>query len=978
MTSYHPAFDTLSENPVPEYRATGVRLTHRATGCEVYHLRSEDEENTFAFCFRTPPEDGTGVAHIVEHSVLCGSERFPVKDAFLALARGSLATFLNAFTYPDKTVYPAASTVEADYFNLMDVYGDAVFRPRITPDIFRQEAHHLEYGEDGRLERKGVVYNEMRGDYSSPESLVATRTYQMLFSAGHPYHEDSGGDPDMIPELTPERFRDFWARYYHPSNCRIFLHGSIPTERQLRFLEEHFLSSFVRAEVKSAVPLQSRFASPVRGSFPFPAQDGGEARTTTLVSWLTVPVQEGTDCLTLEILGEILLGSDGAPLAHALTESGLGEDMSPHCGLDTGLRQAVFSAGLRGTERGREAELERLILDCAAKLAEEGIPQALVDSAFHAVEFSSREIRRGSGTYGLKLLSRAIRGWLHGSSPEQTLSFEVPLTELKSRMARDPRHLEGRLREWIVDNPHRATVTVYPDPSLAETQRAERRAELDAIDQGLDEAGRTNIRRQAEDLKAFQDARDDEEALTSIPQLAVRDIPREIDIIPRESGIIAGAPASLHPIFTNGIVYADFAFPLDGLPRALYPYLPLLSRFVIAAGLPGRPYDEVARELALCAGGFSALLQSGTPVGTPPDKPSSWMIFRLKALDRNFPRALGLAVDLMNGADFSDVKRVKDILAELANDVTAAIVPAGSSFAAVRSGALFSEAQRVEELWRGLSQFLFLSSLRAEEEADKLALDLSAALRSIVAREGLRVNLTAGPDALAGAMAALESVAPRIPGIPVLPSTEAGVPEIGPEVARFEGWALPAQVGFSAASLPASPLGTPQFAHEQALGHILSTSVLWDEIRVKGGAYGASAWTDGSESTFSFSSYRDPAPVSSLSAYRSALASLARKELEDRELERAVVGAAGRDLRPLMPEEKGLVDFKRELYGITDEIRRQKRSDLLRIRAADLRETAQRLLGNWDKRSEVLISHADDIKSMQQKNHAAVMHQVQL
>ena len=548
-------------------------------------------------------------------------------------------------------------------------------------------------------------------------------------------------------------------------------------------------------------------------------------------------------------------------------------------------------------------------------------------------------------------------------------------------MEADPRYLEGRLREWILDNPHRATVTVYPDPALAEAQRKERRAALDALEQGFSEAERADIRKTAEALRESQDAQDGAGARDTIPLLRRTDIPSEIEIIPRESARIAGAAASLHPVFTNGIVYADFAFPLSGLPESRLGLLPLLARFVSGAGLPGRSYAEVSRDLARTAGGFHVLLQAATPAGNPADSPSAWMVFRLKALAGKLPAALDLVLPLMTEPDFSDRKRLSDLLSELANDMTSAIVPSGSSFAASRAAASFSRAQGIEEVWRGLSQFLFLSELRISTDTEALAGKLSALLRSTVGREGLRVNLTADPETLESARSALESALARLPVKP------AGAAEPSPaEIpapwtalpARFEAWSLPAQVGFSAACLRASPIGTPGFAHEQALGHLLSTGFLWDEVRVKGGAYGASAWTDGSESTFSFSSYRDPAPTASLAAYRRALESVAGDGLARDVLERAVVGAAGRDLRPMMPEEKGFIDFKRELFGVTDEMRRRKRADILALGREDLRAAAGRILSGWEDRTEVLISHGDDIESLKRENPAFSVRQLQL
>ena len=424
MKPINPAYEILSESELPEYRCNGTLFRHLKTGCELYHLASEDEENVFAFTFRTRPRDGTGVAHIVEHSVLCGSERFPVKDSFLVMARRSLATFMNAFTYPDKTVYPAASAVEADYFNLMDVYGDAVFFPRLTEDTFLQEAHRLEIDAEGRLDIKGVVYNEMRGDYSSSESLATTASYTSLFSPGHPYSFDSGGDPEEIPDLDYEGFKAFWASHYQPSNCRIFLYGNIDVGKQLDFLDSHFLSRFGQLAVDSDIPIQAPLVEPRRLEVPYPLAEGADSATSVIVNWLTVPVTDGAEALAMELLSQLLIGHDGAPLAKALRDSGLGEDLSPQCGLDTSFRQIIFSAGLRGTKRGDEAAIESLIVNSVQKAAADGFSAEALDAAMHGIAFANREIRRGMGAYGLRLFNRAARGWLHGAGPETASAQE--------------------------------------------------------------------------------------------------------------------------------------------------------------------------------------------------------------------------------------------------------------------------------------------------------------------------------------------------------------------------------------------------------------------------------------------------------------------------------------------------------------------------------------------------------------------------
>jgi presequence protease len=981
MPISNPAYEVLSEGELPEYRCRRLFLRHRKTGCEILRLVSEDEENVFAFAFRTRPEDGTGVAHIVEHSVLCGSERFPVKDSFLVMARRSLATFMNAFTYPDKTVYPAASAVEADYFNLMDVYGDAVFFPRLAEDTFLQEAHRLELDETGRLDIKGVVYNEMRGDYSSSESLATTASYTSLFSKSHPYSFDSGGDPEEIPSLSFEGFRNFWADHYHPSNCRIFLYGNIDTEKQLAFLDERFLSRFEARRIDTEIPLQAPVSEPRRVEVPYPLAEGSDSVTSIVVNWLTVPITDGATALAMETLSELLLGHDGAPLSLALRESGLGEDLSPQCGIDTSFRQIIFSAGLRGARRGDEDKVESLVADTVARAAATGFSSEALDAAMHAIAFANREIRRGSGAYGLRLFNRAARGWLHGAGPEATLSFEAPLAELRARLAAEPRYLESLAESLIVRNAHRSTVTIYPEAGLLETRRAERDALLETQAKALSEAEKETIRTRGAALAEAMARPDSPEEIATLPRLARTDLPRKVETINREATVLgggaAGVEAIVHPLFTNGIVYLDLAFPLDALPRSSLAWLPLASRFVTGAGLPGRRYDLVAAELARKAGGFSAILESGTPVSGKPvaaGSARSFAIIRLKALAERFPSALELVVQLLAGADYGDEKRVLDIFAELRNDVVSALVPAGNAFAQTRAASRFGEASAIEELWRGTSQIEFLLS-RDKADAERAAEELRSLAASVFARRGLRVNLTAEETSVDAALTALETSLGVLPALPAAQGprdtghARAHAATSPSAAAGPEAYAISAQVGFCAAAFPAALLGSPEFGQETILAHLLGTGPLWEELRVKRGAYGASAWTDGLEGIACFSSYRDPRPVDSLAFFGQALREAERRfgtggGSVEAEVEEAAIGSLGRDQRPLLPEEKGFVDFRRFLYGIDDERRQAKRDAMLSAKARDLAAAAERLAASYASSAEaVLISRPEDVEA---------------
>ncbi len=980
----HPAYEALSARRLDEYRADGFWFRHKTTGCEVYHLRSDDEENTFAFCFATPSRDSTGVAHIVEHSVLCGSRRYPVKDAFLALARGSLQSFLNALTYPDKTVYPAASTVEADYWHLLDVYGDAVFFPILSEDTFLQEAHHLEYGDDGRLFVKGVVYNEMRGAYENMESFVGTLAQSTLFSPGHPYSFDSGGDPDAIPSLDYATFRDFHATRYHPSNCRIFLHGNIDTARQLRFLHENFLAKFgdgthgsaasPRTAPRHVVTLQPRFASPIRVERAFAASDGSDAKTSALLSWLIGPYHENP--VAIEAASDVLLGHDGSPLAKALRDSGLGEDLSPHSGLDINLNEAIFTAGLRGVGRGREAELERLCADTIGRVVREGIPQDDLDAALHGILFSNREVRRGYATYGLRLFDRSIRGWLNGAGPEGTLSFERYYAAFRADLDGDPRHLERLMETWFLDNAHRVTLTVFPEPGLFAEKAARERERLDALDAKLDPAGRDDLRRRAKTLAELQNRPETPEEAARIPALARADIPTRIDLVPRRNLVHDGVGCTLHPLFTNGVRYVDFAFRLDDGDEAALLLLPLLSRFASACGTSATPYDRMARRLSLATGGFGIFLQSATPIGADPDSSGTWLFWRLKALDDKLDDALDAVLELMTDVDFRDERRASDLADECRNDASGSIIPAGTAYALSRAGAGFSRAARVEELFGGLSQYAFL-----RDSGERLAATVAAArglLSSIVSRGRLRVNLTADPD---GIDRSFDKVRRAIDRVPTGPSAaSAGIPPVpaAPAPAPREAWAIPASVGYAALCLPGSDYTTPEYVHEGVLAHALSTGYLWNEIRVKGGAYGASAHADGMERCFAFSTYRDPAPTASLGIFRRALETLAEGRMDRDGLERAVVGAAGRDLKPLSPEERGYGDFRRELYGLDDGLRAERRNTLLATGPDELRDAAGRLAGTWERRAVALISGADEIELMTRLEPDTVVRQLPL
>jgi Zn-dependent M16 (insulinase) family peptidase len=600
-----------------------------------------------------------------------------------------------------------------------------------------------------------------------------------------------------------------------------------------------------------------------------------------------------------------------------------------------------------------------LIIKTLEGLRDGGIPPKTLDAALKGVEFSYREIKRGSGPYGLRLMRRCMRGWIFGLEPEGTMRVLGVLEEIKARLAREPKLFEGLIDELLLKNPHRATTVAYPETGLGERKRealakacgerlsAMGKAERAALDAGL------------EGLRKFQTEPDSPEALASLPRVRVADLPHEIEIIATEEHRAGRVPVRYHGIFSNGVSYAEIAVDIGGLPRSLLPWIPLWSRFISSCGLPGLPYHEMSEKLAEAAGGYACILQTGSHCAASDlSRPGVFAVFRLKALDASLPRALGLIKDILLGADSGDAERLQDLYTELRNDLMAAIVPSGSSFAQARGCGALSAAGAIEESWRGVSQYDFLMGLgeKPDPAALKAAMDSirtglfpgAAAFISFTADEasregGLRAlgefanALELGPMAAEPPRRAGELCAPLLPG-------------------KDEAYVIPSDVGFASAVMRSPRLGREGYAAHTVLASILSTGPLWNDIRMKRGAYGAWADADPLEGTFGLASYRDPGPAASLADFKKALEWAAGPELDQDEADRGILSVVSGDLRPLTPEEKGLSDMKRILFGVSDELRAGKRREMLGLGAGEIRAAARALLDGWGTKVQTVFA----------------------
>ncbi|MDR2313319.1 MAG: insulinase family protein [Spirochaetaceae bacterium] len=979
-------FEILDLVDLEEMKARGIWARHKS-GAELFHVLNDDPENLFAFAFATAPEDSTGAAHILEHSVLCGSQHYPLKDAFLTLAQGSLQTFLNAWTFPDKTVYPASSVNEKDYFNLMSVYADAVFRPLLSEWTFMQEGWRLVPGKKG-FEYTGVVYNEMKGAYSSMDAYAELWSVRGVMT-GAPYAFDSGGDPDCIPDLSWEGLKEFHRSRYAPANCRIFLAGNIPTEKQMEFLDKNCLAGLEGGTAAPMVRKTPRWDAPRTLQVSCPGHDGKEGqKPEAILSWLCSDNIDTAETGALACLAEILLGHDGSPLIKVLLESGLGEDLSPVTGIENELRETVFCTGLRGlqVEDGKADEaflrFETLVLNELNRLVKEGLPKKEIEAAMLSIEFSHREIKRSHGPYSLVWMRRALRGWLHGARPWESMLFMPDFTALKRRLSGDSRFFESLIEKYLIHNPHRAGIVIKGEADYLPKKEENLFRRLREKEKALSDEEKKLLAEKAAKLEQIQTAPDD--ALKSIPHLSREDLKAEIERVPAElrqldtgstGGSSGAVPCMVHPLFTNGISYADLAFPVDVLDPADYPWLPFFARAVVSVGLPGMDYGEVSSLIARTAGGFYALLETGSPAPPPVPPPAfpelnsgleqepavpaaltarDWLIYRIKALDEKFVPALDLARRLIVEADFSDLRRLRDLAMEMKNDGDSSIAPSGHNYASGCSGKYISRSRAVDELWNGINQIPFshrLAAMDMEELRDRMIY-----IRNALLKAGLFLNLTCSAGAAPGAMGALESFGSFGPPGPPNPqcrrkesffSLFSPDPSSPPRQGRpvtAEVYASPSlQIGFAAMSLPSAPYGSLEQAAELVFSHELSTGPLWESIRMKGGAYGAFSHPDNLEGVFSLSTYRDPDPLRSLGAFSQILKDRSIRGIDQDRLEKAIIGAYARETAPRTPAEKGFAEFLRRLYGIGNAHRMFRLKSMIALGPGDANAAARRL-----------------------------------
>ncbi len=938
-------FRVTRVTPLPSLRATVFEARHERTGARVLHLASADTENLLAIAFRTPPPDDTGVPHILEHSVLGGSEKYPVKDPFLEMLKRSMATFINAFTYSDKTVYPVSSNCRQDFLNLADVYLDAVFHPLISPMALKQEGHHLALTNpsdpDSPLLIKGIVYNEMKGAYSEVDSLIERSSTQYLFP-DTAYGRDSGGDPAAIPTLTYENFAGFFAKLYHPSNAFIFLYGDIPTAEHLAFLDQRLQLLPPAAEIDSALSLQTRWSTPRESveAFAIGADETTARKAAVTLNWIVGNAADPVTDLALDVVDRLLLGHAGAPLYKALIDSRLGEDLTP-CGYSGGTLETTFHIGLKGTDAEHQPAIVALVLRVLADCVRDGFPKERVDAAFQQLEYAQREI---SANYALRLMNRVYDAWIYDLDPLHHLRLGEYLEELYRRWQAEPGLFCRLIQERLLDNPHRLTARFEPDPQLQARKDAEFAAAMAARKAALGPDSLRQLREEAAELERRQSLPNTPEALATLPTLHLSDLPPKPRPIPGELLTLAGGvPLLRNDVFANGVNYFVLAIDLSGLPAELWPFLPVFADVFTHVGAAKLSYVEMAERIAARTGGLSADLFV-TCDAVDPDRILPFLSVSLKALDRTLGDALSIVRDLLLELDLTDTERLRDLMLQAKAQRQSGIIQGGHRFAAMHAARGHSLLGRLSCLIDGLPQVRLSRRLARDfdTEVEELRGRLEQIRRFLLNPARLRASFTGSNGLCDTAAQWLEGLGRTLPTAPFPAGPAILLPDTGP-VATPEGLAMASEVAFCACVLPAPPAMAPEAPAVSTFSQLLSLGYLWEEIRAKGGAYGGFCTYDPGVRVFSMMSYRDPNIVRTLEVFARAKDEIGRMDFSAAKIENAIISMAKGEERPIRPGPATGTALWRYLTRLSEDLRQTRYQALLGVDGPRVQQTAQEL-----------------------------------
>ena len=932
------AYEMIQQEELKGIRSRGCLLRHKRSGARVLLIENDDDNKVFSIGFRTPPKDSTGVPHIMEHSVLCGSKNFPAKDPFVELVKGSLNTFLNAMTYPDKTVYPVASCNDKDFQNLMHVYMDAVLYPNIYQheEIFRQEGWSYKLDSpEGELQYNGVVYNEMKGAFSSPESVLDRVILNTLFPDTS-YANESGGDPEYIPDLTYEQFLDFHRKYYHPSNSYIYLYGNMDMDEKLEWLDREYLCHFDKIEVGSEIRFQEPFRKMVERELPYSiASDESEADNTYLSYNKVIGTSLDRELyLAFQILDYALLSAPGAPLKKALTEAGIGKDIMGS--YDNGVYQPIFSVISKNANAEQKEAFVEKIEEVLKEIVENGMDKKALEAGINYHEFRYREADFGSYPKGLMYGLQMLDSWLYDDEkPFIHIEALDTFSFLKKQIGTG--YYEDLIRRYLLENSHGAIVVVKPEKGRTARMDRELAQKLEAYKNGLSEKERQELADRTEALEAYQSAEDRPEDLEKIPVLKREDISRKIAPIFNEERTVAGIPMIFHEIETNGIGYLDLLFDMSGVPEELLPYVGILQAVLGVIDTTHYEYGELFNEINVHTGGIGTSLELYPDVTKVKEKEfKATFEIKAKALYEKLSVAFDMMGEILTESKLEDEKRLLEILQMLKSRLLMRFQSAGHTTAVLRSLAYTSPSARLKDLTSGIEFYRVVARITEHFEEEKE--DLIRKLKSLAVRlfraEGMMISYTASREGLDGLEDLVDSMKKRL----FTDSVEEAVCILHCEK-KNEGFKTASKVQYVARSGNFIDGGAQYSGALQILKVILSYEYLWQNIRVKGGAYGCMSNFNRIGEGY-FVSYRDPNLKRTMEIYEGITDYLKNFTVSERDMTKYIIGTISNIDQPMTPSAKGDRSMNLYMNHVSPEMIQRERSEILEADQEDIRALA--------------------------------------
>ena len=951
-------YEILDEHRVEDVQSDGFILRHKKSGARIAILSNNDDNKVFYIGFRTPPEDETGVPHIIEHTTLCGSKKFPVKDPFIELAKGSLNTFLNAMTYPDKTVYPVASCNDQDFKNLMDVYLDAVFNPNITKyeEIFKQEGWHYELtGKDDELKINGVVYNEMKGAYSSPDEVLSSQIYRSLFP-DNTYSKDSGGNPEYIPKLTYEAYLDFYHKYYHPSNSYIYLYGDMDVVERLVWLDKEYLSLYDYKKVNSEINKQPAFdkIKNVEAQYSITMDDSQENKTYLSYNRVVGDSLDEMLYQAFDVLDYALVSSPGAPVKQALIDAGIGDDV--YGSYDAGILQPVFSFVAKNANASQADEFESIIENTLKEVVKTGINKEALLAGINSSEFKFREADFGQFPKGLLFGLNCLDSWLFDDM-KPFIHLECLGTFAKLRKAVDTDYFEKLIQEYLLDNTHGSSVTVKPKRGLGNEREEALAKELSDYKASLSDEEIKKLIEDTEHLKKYQEEPSSDEDLRKLPMLTRADMKKEAMPFSNIEDELLDVKVVRHDIESNGIDYISFLFDAGDFAQSELGYLGFFTNALGLVSTENYSYTDLANATNIYTGGIS------TGTASHPDiKDRNNFVFKfevkLKVLEKNLDKALELMEQMLLASDFTDTKRLGEIVAQIKARLQANLSSSGHLVAAMRSMSSFSRYALYQDELKGIAFYRSICRIEKElsESPESVSDKLAAISKKLFARNRMLISFTGNSEAYGNAKLSLEKVIAGFNKMTAIGNQA----EVHFNTAK-EAFIDASQIQYVAKTGDFICEGYEYTGALRLLRIILSYDYLWINVRVKGGAYGCmNTFLRSGESYFV--SYRDPNLSDTLDVYDRIPEYIKSFSPDERDMTKYIIGTFSALDTPMNPEAKGSRSLSAYLEGITYEQIQKERNEILNAQPEDIRRLADLVEAVLKKDSICVIGNENMIK----------------